>query len=72
MPGPFQVLRSPQIGRQAREEQSGETGLTIRNDGRSHMITHEHPELHPWCGMSRWARVRCAKGLMCEEDGSGV
>ena len=47
VPSPLQVLEPTEIGRQAREEQSGETGLPTGNDGHSHGITCEQPELHP-------------------------
>lgn len=53
VPGPFQMLKSTTIGKQAREEQLGETGLPTGNHGHSRGISLECPELHPSFGSGK-------------------
>ena len=56
-PGPFQVLKSTQIGRQARGEPFEETGMM----GTAVRFPVNTPE-HLQHGLSKWACVRVAKG----------
>lgn len=65
VPGPFQMLKSTTIGKQAREEQLGKQGFLLAT-----MVIAVGSPLNALSCTPALAQVRCAKGWLGGEDRS--